>query len=100
MTGSWDLEVKTEAGGTTTPSVMLKQDGEKLTGHYTSATLGEADIAGTVKGNGLSFNFNASVQGMSIAVTYTGTVENNASMKGKISLSGLGDGTFTATKKK
>ena len=100
VTGSWDLEVKTEAGGTTTPSVTLKQDGDKLTGHYTSATLGEADITGTVKGNDLSFNFNASVQGMSIAVAYTGTVENNASMKGKISLSGLGDGTFTAKKKK
>ena len=31
VTGSWALEVQTDAGGTTTPSVTLKQDGEKLT---------------------------------------------------------------------
>jgi hypothetical protein len=100
VTGAWDLEVNTDAGGTTTPSVTLKQDGEKLTGHYSSATLGEADVTGTVKGNDVAFNFNASVQGTSVAVTYTGTVENNASMKGKISLTGLGEGTFTGKKKK
>jgi hypothetical protein len=99
VTGSWALEVKTDAGGTTTPSVTLKQEGEKLTGHYSSATLGEADVTGTVKGNNLSFSFNASVQGASLAVTYTGTVESNNSMKGKIALGALGDGTFTGTKK-
>ncbi len=99
VTGSWALEVKTDAGGTTTPSVTLKQEGEKLTGHYSSATLGEADITGTVKGSDLTFGFTANVQGTSLAVTYTGTVESNTSMKGKISLGGLGDGTFTGKKK-
>jgi len=98
VTGSWALEVQTDAGGTTTPSVTLKQDGEKLTGHYSSATLGEADVTGTVKGTSVTFAFNASVQGTSLAVTYTGTVENNNSMKGKISLGGLGDGSFTGKK--
>src|SRR5215831_8730742 len=99
VTGSWALEVKTDAGGTTTPSVTLKQEGEKLTGHYSSATLGEADVTGTVKGNDVSFAFNANVQGAALAVTYTGTVEGNNSMKGKISLGALGDGTFTGKKK-
>ena len=47
----------------------------------------------------MTFAFNASVQGTSLAVTYTGTLENNNSMKGKISLGGLGDGTFTGKKK-
>jgi len=99
VTGSWALEVQTEAGGTTTPSVTLKQDGEKLTGHYSSATLGEADVTGSVKGTDVTFAFTASVQGTSVPVTYTGTVETNTSMKGKISLGGLGDGTFTGKKK-
>jgi len=79
--------------------VTLKQEGEKLTGHYSSATLGEADITGTVKGNDVSFAFNANVQGAALAVTYTETVEGNNSMKGKISLGALGDGTFTGKKK-
>src|SRR5437867_12931564 len=98
VSGTWAFTVQTDAG-TGTPTVTLKQDGEKLTGHYSSATLGEADVTGTVKGASVTFAFNASVQGTSLAVTYTGTLENNNSMKGKISLGGLGDGTFTGKKK-
>ena len=50
VTGKWVLEVSTQAGGTTMPTITLKQEGEKLTGHYSSLTLGETEIAGTVKG--------------------------------------------------
>lgn len=100
VTGAWDLEVQTEVGGTTTPSVTLKQDGDKLTGHYSSATLGEAEVTGSIKGNAITFSFSGNAQGQSVSVTYTGTVESNASMKGKISLTGLGEGTFTGKKKK
>jgi len=34
VTGNWVLEVMTQAGGTTMPTVTLKQDGEKLTGLF------------------------------------------------------------------
>jgi hypothetical protein len=97
VTGKWALEVTTEAGGTTTPSVTLKQDGEKLTGHYSSMTLGEADVTGTVKGQQIEFTFNAEVQGFALNVKYSGTVDGN-SMKGTLSLGELGGGTFTGKK--
>ena len=97
VTGKWALQVTTEAGGTTTPSLTLKQDGEKLTGHYSSQALGEADITGTIKGQQIEFGFKADVQGFALQVKYTGTVEGD-SMKGTLSLGELGDGTFTAKK--
>ena len=43
VTGKWTFTVQTDAGGGT-PTVTLKQDGEKLTGHYSSQNLGEADL--------------------------------------------------------
>src|SRR5262245_27128333 len=95
VTGKWALEVMTQAGGTTMPSLTLKQEGEKLTGHYTSEALGEADVTGTIKGQQIDFGFNVEVQGFALQVRYTGTVDGNT-MKGKISLGELGDGTFTA----
>ena len=98
-TGKWNLEVMTQAGGATTPSVTLKQDGEKLTGRYTSEALGEADVTGTVKGQQIEFSFNVEVQGFALLVRYTGTIDGE-SMKGKISLGELGDGTFTGKKQK
>jgi hypothetical protein len=97
VTGNWVLEVMTQAGGTTMPTITLKQDGEKLTGHYSSQTLGEANITGTIKGQQIEFGFSTEVQGFALQVRYTGTVNGNT-MTGKISLGELGDGTFTGKK--
>jgi len=95
VTGKWAFNVQTDAG-TGTPTVTLKQDGEKLTGHYSSQTLGEADLTGTVKGTDIKFSFSADLQGTSLVVTYTGTVESKDSLKGTVDLGGLAQGTFTA----
>jgi hypothetical protein len=94
ITGKWVFTVETSAGSGT-PTVTLKQDGEKLTGHYSSMQLGEADLTGSVKGKEITFNFMANVLDMQIPVSYTGTIESKDALKGKIVITGLGDGTFT-----
>ena len=94
VTGKWAFAVET-AAGSGTPMMTFKQDGEKLTGHY-SGQLGESDLAGTVKGADISFTFTIDAQGTMIKATYSGAVENKDAMKGKVVLEGLGDGTFTA----
>jgi copper(I)-binding protein len=94
VTGKWVFAVETGAG-TGTPTMTFKQDGEKLTGHY-SGQLGEAELTGTVKGSDISFKFTVDVQGQTLNAVYTGTVDGKDSMKGKVDLVGLGEGTFTA----
>ena len=98
ISGTWIFDVVTDAG-TGTPTVTLKQDGEKLTGHYSSQTLGEADLTGTVKGNDVNFTFTADLQGQAVPVTYKATIESAASMKGTIDIGGVAGGTFTGKKK-
>lgn len=97
VTGKWVLTVQTSAGGGS-PTLDLKQDGQKLTGHYTSAQLGEADITGTVEGSKVTVKFGVDVQGTHLDVVYTGTLEGKDSMKGTVNLGGLGEGTFTGKK--
>jgi len=97
VTGKWLFDVQTDAGSGT-PTVTLKQAGEKLTGHYSSATLGEADLTGTVTGDQVKFSFNAAAQGAQLVVTYTGKVDGKDSMKGTVDLGGMAQGTFTAKK--
>ena len=94
VTGKWVFTVETSAGSGT-PTLTLKQDGEKLTGHY-SGQLGEADLTGTLKGSDIKITFTADVQGNSINCVYTGTVDSKDAMKGKVDLVGVGTGTFTA----
>ena len=55
VTGKWAFSVETSAGAGA-PTFTFKQDGEKLTGHYTG-TFGEADLTGTVKGADITFAF-------------------------------------------
>jgi hypothetical protein len=95
ISGAWVFDVTTDAG-TGTPTVTFKQDGEKLTGHYSSMTLGEADLTGTLKGMDLTFSFTADLQGTPAPVTYKGTAQSKDAMKGTLDIAGLAQGTFTA----
>jgi hypothetical protein len=97
VTGAWAFTIET-ANGSGTPSVTFKQDGEKLTGHYSSPVLGERDFTGTVKGSAINFVIEADIQGQAVKVTYSGTVEKDT-MKGKVVLGELGEGTFTGKRK-
>ena len=96
VSGEWAFNVETDQGGGT-PTITFKQDGEKLTGKY-AGQLGNADLTGTVKGSAIHFTFTIDVQGQQAPVTYDGTVEKNT-MKGKLDIGGMVNGTFTATKK-
>jgi hypothetical protein len=96
LTGKWLFTVETGAGSGT-PTITLKQDGEKLTGHY-SGQLGEADVTGTAKGNDVQLKFTVDVQGTALNCIYTGGVDAKDSLKGKVEIVGLGEGTFTAKK--
>lgn len=95
VTGAWDVEVQTDQGSGN-PAFTLKQEGEKLTGNY-KGLLGESALTGTVKGDKIEFSFKVSGQ-VEGTVTYTGTTDGKT-MKGKVSLAGVGEGTFSGKKK-
>ena len=97
ITGTWIFTVETEQGGGT-PTIILKLDGEKVTGHISSATFGEQDLTGTLKGQALEFSFSGGDVGGS--VVYKGTAESSDSIKGTLSIAdGALTGTFTAKRK-
>lgn len=96
LTGAWTFTVSVDGAVSGTPTVTLKQEGEKITGHYSSQTFGEVDITGTLKGQDLVFTFGSDAG----AVTYTGKVESNESIKGSADFGGAASGTFEAVRKK
>jgi len=95
VTGTWNISVETQAGSGT-PTITLKQDKETLTGTY-KGQLGEASVKGTIKGKEIKITFKVNVQDMDLECEYTGTVDGNT-MKGKVKLGELGEGTFTGKK--
>ena len=95
ITGTWALQVVTEMG-TRTPTVTLKQEGEKLTGRYKSQ-LGEAPVTGTIKDKDFRFQVTLSIEGNPLVLNYTGTVDKNT-ISGRVDVGDLGSGTFTGKK--
>ena len=96
ISGTWQFEVQTDQGSGS-PTFVLKQAGEKLTGTYSGA-FGKADVRGTVKGDDVVIEFDAAAGGETGTVRYTGKLEGDSKMKGKVSLAEF-SGTFTGTKK-
>jgi hypothetical protein len=85
---------------TATPTMVLKQEGEKLTGDYVSAQYGKFPVSGTVKGSDVAFSFAMTVEGNSMTVTYTATVDKDGGLKGSVNYGDMMSGTFVAAKKK
>ncbi len=95
VTGKWKFAVVTE-NGTGTPDVTLKQEGEKLTGTYSSPRMGERAIAGTVKGDSLRF----ALTGGEVVLTFVGVVVDKDNLRGMVDFAGQGGADFTATRVK
>ena len=62
--------------GNGTPSFMLEQDGDKVTGTY-KGQLGEQPVMGTANGNEVMIKYSGASQGVLLDVTYAGTVDGN-----------------------
>ena len=98
LTGTWIVNLQLDSMSAT-PTLNLKQDGEKLTGDYISEQYGKFPVTGTVKGNDVTLSFSMTAQGTAVDVTYTGTIEKDGSLKGTANYGDMMSGTFAATKK-
>jgi len=96
LTGTWNFAVVTE-NGTGTPTVVLKQQGDSLSGSYESARMGLINFKGSVKGNAFTFVVNT---GGGAALTFKGTVVDADHVKGDVDFGGQGSASFTGERRK
>ncbi len=96
VTGTWDIKVET-AQGTATPSVTLRQQGEKLAGTY-KGRMGESALEGTIKGDQIQFSVKLKFQEQEFVVRYTGKVEGEA-MSGTVQFGNSRSAKWTARRK-
>lgn len=92
VSGEWAINVETP-NGPGTPTVILKQEGENLTGTY-KGRYGETPLKGTIKGHEITFSTTISVQGQDLEITYKGTLDGD-NMKGTATFGAAGNGAFS-----
>ncbi len=94
LTGRWACHVETE-NGSGDPVFTFVHAGNNLLGTY-QGRLGDAVVFGFVgKTNSVRFSFDTKREEQQIAVTYSGEIENDKSMKGKVKFGDLGEGNWT-----
>lgn len=99
LTGRWQLAVVTD-NGTGYPILEIKQEGDKITGSYTSNAMGARTIAGRVYGDTLSFTLSPSGAGEGMVLTYTARIVTPDSLSGYVDFAGQGGANFTGSRQR
>lgn len=99
IAGKWSMSLEM-ANGTGTPTLTLKQDGEKIGGTY-AGRYGEFPLTGTLKGTVIEFAFTMTAEGTDVEMSFEGEVASDGqSIKGSAVLGPLGDASWTAKRAK
>jgi hypothetical protein len=99
LTGTWALTVNSQ-GQTGASEVTLIQRGDSLIGRYTSQTLGDLEVVGSVKGREFAFAYSAAMNGQPLTVNVKGIVQNPDSLTGTATMGPLGNATFSAKRQR
>jgi L-seryl-tRNA(Ser) seleniumtransferase len=82
VAGEWDAQFNTP-GGPQPLKLILKVDGEKLSG-TAKRSRGDVALTGTVKGEDITFGYTIEYNGNAVTLTFTGKVKGDA-MSGTVS---------------
>lgn len=93
VAGEWDASMNTP-GGARPFKLVLKVDGEKLTGTVKRAN-GDVPLAGTIKGSDISFAYTITYNGHDLDLSFAGKVTGDT-MNGGVSFGGNGDDEWSA----
>jgi len=91
--GTWDTTL-TSPQGTFNVQLILKQDGEKLSGVVKSAR-GETPVDGTINGKDIKLKYTIKFQENDMLIALTG-VQDGTAIKGTADYGGLAEGEFNA----
>ncbi|MGV3709402.1 MAG: hypothetical protein ACO1Q7_11220 [Gemmatimonas sp.] len=99
ISGVWIVSAASPQGASES-TATFKQEGTALSGSLDIPQLGNAKIAGSVKGDTVAFGFTLDVQGNQIPVQVNGMVKDKDNMGGTITLpADMGSYPFSAKRK-
>lgn len=75
VAGDWDATMNTP-GGPVPVGLVIKVDGEKLTG-TAKRSKGDVAIVGTIKGDDISFSYTIDYNGNPVTITFSGKVKGD-----------------------
>jgi hypothetical protein len=99
LSGTWNVSLELP-NISATPTMVLKQEGEKLTGEYVSQQYGKFPLTGTVKGSDVTISYAMNVEGNALNVNWAGKIDKDGKIAGTVNFGDMMNGTFAATRQK
>jgi|JI7StandDraft_1071085.scaffolds.fasta_scaffold95282_2 hypothetical protein len=99
VSGTWSVTGSSPTGPVES-TVILKQEGDSLSGSIEIVRVGWSKLTGSVRGDTVRYVFPLNMQGTPIEVRVTGVLKDKDSMAGTVDLpSDMGSYPFTAQRK-
>ena len=101
VSGKWAMVLELSIGSSN-PTLVLKQEGNKITGTYTGR-YGDSKLTGTIDDKRmLTFQVSLSAEGTDVSMFFSGEVSADGQQipKGVVNIEGLGEGSWAAKKDK
>jgi hypothetical protein len=92
--GKWSMNIDGPQGPMES-AVVMKQEGEALTGTISNEMFGSSKLEGNVKGDTVRFAFTIDAGGQSIPLTAGAFVKDKDNVTGQIIAEGMGNFPFT-----
>ena len=95
LSGMWTLTIQSDQGDQPL-LITITQDGSDLTATGDGGESGEVEMKGTINGSEVMFEWDLYIEGMELAITFTGTIAEDGTISGTADFGGFGEGGWTA----
>ncbi len=97
LSGAWILTVQSDQGGEQPPiTIEITQDGQDLVAMGDGGEIGQIEMAGTVDGSDVRFEWALYIEGQELAIVFVGTIGDDGTIAGTADFGGFAQGSWTA----
>jgi hypothetical protein len=95
LSGMWALTIQSDQGNQPL-AITITQDGQNLTAMGDGGEIGPVEMKGMLDGSDVLFEWSLFIEGMELAITFTGTIAEDGTLSGTADFGGFGAGDWTA----
>jgi hypothetical protein len=96
LAGTWQIRIASPQGART-PTMVIRQEGARLTGTYSSTKNGDAPLAGTIDGQRFVVKVRVTSADRHLEMEYKGRFDGQT-LAGVVVMGSRGEAPFTATR--
>jgi hypothetical protein len=96
LSGTWDVTVTTQQGAQPPFTIVIVQDGQDLIATGDAEEMGRIEMAGTLDGSSVRFQWDLYIEGNALPMVFVGTIADDGTIAGTADFGGFSSGDWFA----